>query len=336
MGAPQQFSDQGVYGVTTAGILVTNITITFALVAAFMPAYIKRLQILSWGQQIRPEGPADHMSKKGTPTMGGLLVLCAFLCSLLWVRPITVNYLVLLAVVVINGMAGFFDDFLKIKKTRSLGLRARDKLLIQLIVGIAVAFYMIRFSPLKSTILLPFLNSHADLGIFFYPFCVLVMAGFVNAVNLTDGLDGLAAGSVIITLAGSGFIFFTLGRVDMMVGCAVLAGALMGFLVFNCFPARVFMGDTGSLALGGALATLSILTGTELFMALMGGVYVVEAFSVMLQVSYFKLTKGKRIFKMSPIHHHFALMGWHEVQVTTRFWVVGLFLALIGILIYRG
>jgi phospho-N-acetylmuramoyl-pentapeptide-transferase len=315
---------------------MVSFSLAFALVASVMPMYIKRLQILSWGQQIRPEGPADHLAKKGTPTMGGLLVLAVLLLSLAWVRPLTVDLLVLVAVIVVNGMAGFFDDFIKIKKTRSLGLRARDKMLIHILLGLAVAYYMIRFSPLKSTVLVPFLNMHYDLGIFFYPLCVLVMSGCVNAVNLTDGLDGLAAGSVMITLGGFAYIFLKMGRMDMVLGCAVLAGALLGFLVFNCFPARVFMGDTGSLALGGALATLSILTGTELFLALMGGVYVVEAFSVMIQVTYFKLTKGKRIFKMSPIHHHFALMGWHEVQVITRFWIAGLFLSLIGIWIYRG
>ncbi len=321
---------------TTTGSVMVNFSLAFALVASVMPMYIKRLQVLSWGQQIRPEGPADHLAKKGTPTMGGLLVLAVLLLSLAWVRPLTVDLLVLMAVIVVNGMAGFFDDFIKIKKTRSLGLRARDKMLIHILLGLAVAYYMIRFSPLKSTVLVPFLNMHHDLGIFFYPFCVLVMSGCVNAVNLTDGLDGLAAGSVMITLGGFACIFLKMGRMDMVLGCAVLAGALLGFLVFNCFPARVFMGDTGSLALGGALATLSILTGTELFLALMGGVYVVEAFSVMIQVTYFKLTRGKRIFKMSPIHHHFALMGWHEVQVTTRFWIAGLFLSLIGIWIYRG
>jgi len=328
--------NQGVWHVSTTGSIMVNFSLAFALVASLMPAYIKRLQILSWGQQIRPEGPADHMAKKGTPTMGGLLVLAVLLLSLLWVRPLTTDFLVFMAVVVINGLAGFFDDYLKIRKTRSLGLRARDKMMIHILLGLAAAYYMARFSPLKSTVLIPFLNTHHDLGILFYPFCVLVMSGCVNAVNLTDGLDGLAAGSVVITLGGFAFIFYTMGRMDMVLGCAVLAGALLGFLVFNCFPARVFMGDTGSLALGGALATLSILTGTEFFLAIMGAVYVVEAFSVMIQVSYFKLTKGKRIFKMSPIHHHFALMGWHEVQVTTRFWIAGLFLSLIGIWIYRG
>jgi phospho-N-acetylmuramoyl-pentapeptide-transferase len=313
---------------------ILSMIIPFALTVAVLPFYIKRLQILKWGQEIRPEGPQDHLSKKGTPTMGGLVIVAALFASAIWVRPMTRDYLVFLGVVLINAMAGFFDDFIKIKKTRSLGLRARDKLFIHILLGIALAWYMIKCTHLGGAIRIPFLGTF-ETGILIYPLCIAVMTGCVNAVNLTDGLDGLAAGSVIATLLGFAYICLKMERYDLVLGCVALIGALLGFLVFNCFPARIFMGDTGSLALGGALAALSILTGTEIFLVIMGGVYVVEALSVIIQVTYFKATKGKRIFKMSPIHHHFGLMGWHEVQVTTRFWIAGVFLTAIGIWLYR-
>lgn len=307
--------------------------ICFGITAFIMPFYIKQLQIMQWGQQIRPEGPKDHESKRGTPTMGGLVVLLAFVSTLIWVRPLTSEYLIFMGVILLNGVAGFWDDFIKIKKTRSLGLRARDKLLIQILLGAAIALYMSKYSPAGSKILIPLLGT-VETGLLFYPLCILAMSGFVNAVNLTDGLDGLAGGTVIVTLLGSAYFCWSLGHVELALGCIALIGCLAGFLLFNCFPARVFMGDTGSLALGGAVAAISILTGTEFFMVIMGGVFVIEALSVVIQVTYFKLTKGKRIFKMSPIHHHFALLGWHEVQVTTRFCIVGSILTLMGVWLY--
>ncbi|MDQ7822687.1 MAG: phospho-N-acetylmuramoyl-pentapeptide-transferase [Candidatus Eremiobacteraeota bacterium] len=308
--------------------------LSFLLSAGLLPFYIRKVKELQWGQQIRPEGPQDHASKSGTPTMGGLVVLLVVIMSLLWVHPLTWEYGIFAAFIVINGAAGFFDDFIKIKKGRSLGLRARDKLFIHILLGIGIAWLMREYSPLGGKILVPFAG-WVDTGWFIYPLCIAVMTGCVNAVNLTDGLDGLAAGSVIVTLAGYSYFCFAMKRLDLLAGCITLGGALLGFLAFNCFPARIFMGDTGSLALGGALATLSILTGTELFLFIMGGVYVVEALSVVIQVTYFKMTKGKRVFRMSPIHHHFALGGWHEVQVTTRFWIAGALLAALGVWIYR-
>jgi phospho-N-acetylmuramoyl-pentapeptide-transferase len=307
--------------------------ICFGITAAIMPFYIRQLQIMQWGQQIRPEGPKDHESKRGTPTMGGLIVLLALLSTLIWVRPLSAEYLVFMGVVMLNGLAGFWDDFIKIRKTRSLGLRARDKLCIQIIMGIALAYYVARYTPLGTKMMIPLVGD-VDMGLLFYPLCILAVTGFVNAVNLTDGLDGLAAGTVVITLMGSAWLYSSLGHPQLMLGCIALTGALLGFLLFNCFPARVFMGDTGSLALGGAVAAMSILTGTEFFMVIMGGVFVMEALSVTMQVTYFKLTKGKRIFKMSPIHHHFALMGWHEVQVTTRFCIAGFILTALGVWLY--
>lgn len=307
----------------------------FVIMISVMPFFIRKIKALQWGQQIRPEGPADHMTKKGTPTMGGLIIVGALLCSLLWVRPLTFDYLVFIAVVLINGLTGFFDDFIKIRKTRSLGLRARDKLFIHILLGIFFALYMIKYSIYSSSVLLPFYGK-VNMGFFFYPLCILVMSGCVNAVNLTDGLDGLAAGTVITTLSGLALIAHSMGKGELVLGCLSLIGVLFGFLVFNCFPARIFMGDTGSLALGGALAALSILTGTEIFLIIIGGVYVMEALSDIIQVVYFKWTKGKRVFQMAPIHHHFALIGWHEVQVTIRFWIAGVIFTALGVWLYWG
>lgn len=305
----------------------------FLIALTLLPFYIRKIRQLQWGQQIRPEGPADHASKSGTPTMGGVVILLGLICSLAWIRPLSADYLVFLGVVAVNAMTGFFDDFIKVSHGRSLGLRARDKLLIHIILGILMAFYMMRYTQSAGSIVVPFCGK-VDLGILLYPLCILVMTGCVNAVNLTDGLDGLAAGTVITTLAGFSLYCFVLGKPELVLACIALAGVLCAFLLFNCYPARIFMGDTGSLALGGALAALAILTGTEIFLIIMGGVYVVEAMSVMIQVTYFKWTKGKRIFRMSPIHHHFALMGWHEVQVTTRFWIAGLIFTALGVWMY--
>ena len=313
--------------------IVVSFFLCFFITVVLMPPYIRKIKALQWGQQIRPEGPADHASKSGTPTMGGLIIVLALLCSLIWVRPLSAEYLVFIAVVLINALTGFFDDFIKVKKTRSLGLRARDKLFIHILLGIAIAYYMIRCTASGSSILIPLIGE-VNSGILFYPLCILVMSGCVNAVNLTDGLDGLAAGTVFTTLLGFAFFFHVTGHSGLILGCLALAGALCGFLVFNCFPARIFMGDTGSLALGGALAALAILTRTEIFLIIIGGVYVIEALSDIIQVTYFKLTKGKRVFKMAPIHHHFALLGWHEVQVTVRFWIMGLLCTMLGVWLF--
>ncbi len=318
--------------------------IGFVISLMIFPFYIKKLKQLQWGQQIREEGPQDHLSKKGTPTMGGLVTLLTFFIAsvLLYAfsslipreeAAVTYDYLVFAIVIFANGALGFVDDFMKIKKSRSLGLRARDKLLAHTVLGLLMAWYMISFSSIGAKVFIPFYGQ-VDFGWWLYPFCVLVVSGCVNAVNLTDGLDGLAGGSVIISLCAYCLILLYGGKFDLFVGCIFIVGSLMAFLAFNAFPARIFMGDTGSLGLGGALAALSILTGTEFILAVVGGIYVMEALSVMIQVAWFKKTGGKRIFRMSPIHHHFALGGLHEVQVTTRFWLAGFCFSIIGLLIY--
>lgn len=313
---------------------------------AVFPFYIKKLKQLQWGQQIREEGPKDHLSKKGTPTMGGLVTVLMFIIfsAALWgisenVKDfpfhITTDYWVFAGIFVLNALLGFSDDFLKIKKSKSLGLRAREKMAAHIIMGIGLWAYMAFFAQQGTKVFIPFAGE-VDFGWWLLPFCLLVLPGSSNAVNLTDGLDGLAASNVTISLIAFSLILIYLGRFDMFTGCLFLIGGLLAFLWFNCYPARVFMGDTGSLALGGALAAIAILTGTEIVLCVIGGVYVCEALSVMIQVAYFKKTGGKRFFKMAPIHHHFEKEGYHETQVTVRFAMLSLALALTGLLMYFG
>ncbi len=326
--------------------------ISFIISMIIFPFYIKALKKLQWGQQIREEGPEDHLSKKGTPTMGGLAIIVVFVLTSLCLpfipstydgKPLhlTPDYFVFAGIILVNAGLGFVDDFLKIKKSKSLGLRARDKMAVHLILAIATAYYMINFTEIGSKIFIPFLGHSIEFGWWLYPFFMLVLPGCVNAVNLTDGLDGLAGINIIISLCAFSLILLVMGRIDMVTGGIIIAGALMAFLWFNCYPAKIFMGDTGSLALGGAIAGMAILTGTELILCIIGGIYVCEALSVMIQVTYFKITKkqdgvGKRIFRMTPIHHHFEKGGMHEVQVTIRFAITSFMFAVLGLYAYFG
>jgi len=294
------------------------------------PPFIRAMQRLRWGQEIRPEGPEDHLSKKGTPTMGGAVLLGCFISVLIWTWPPQPPLLVLLAYTLVNGLVGFLDDFTQVAKKRSLGLKARQKLVLQLVLGAALAWYVINLGPVPGDrVWLPCLG-WVTAPALKWALALLVTVGACNAVNLTDGLDGLAGGTAALACLAYIPVCYLAGQPQLAVAAATLAGACVGFLWFNCFPARVFMGDTGALALGSALAALALLTGTEVLLVVVGGVFVVEALSVMLQVSYFKLTGGRRIFRMSPIHHHFCKLGLHEVQVTTRLWIVAALLAAIG------
>lgn len=316
----------------------------FGISLLIFPSFIKKLKSMQWGQQVREDGPADHLSKKGTPTMGGAVIVLTFIISSLllyflhsFFSPVkfgfTTDYFMFAILIFVNALLGFTDDYLKIKKHQSLGLRARDKTLVDIILGALIAWYMINYSAIGSKVLIPFVGM-VDFGWFLYPFCAFVVFAFVNSVNLTDGLDGLAGGTVSSTLAAGSLILLSLGKADLFVGTIAILGSILAFLIFNVFPARVFMGDTGSLALGGAIAAISILTGTEFIFAIMGAVYVVESLSVMIQVAYFKKTGGKRIFRMSPIHHHFTLKPRHEVRVTFVFIVVSIWCSLIGLFLY--
>lgn len=309
----------------------------FALLGALAmgPLVIPLLRRLKAGQTIRAEMAASHQAKAGTPTMGGIIfVLPAVLATLVFAprdgQALT-RILIVLLLTVGHGLVGFGDDYIKVVLKRSLGLRAREKLLSQVLLAAILGYGAVEVLGLGTDITIPYVGWSITLGKPLYYLLVLLMVwGTANAVNFTDGLDGLLAGESIITFGFYGiFVALALGQVDVAVLCLALAGGALGFLRYNAHPARVFMGDVGSFALGGALAAVAVLTKTEFLLVVIGGVYVIETLSVILQVASFKLT-GKRIFKMAPLHHHFELLGWSETEVLRLFWGVGLVLAVLA------
>jgi phospho-N-acetylmuramoyl-pentapeptide-transferase len=277
-------------------------------------------------QSIREEGPKSHRIKAGTPTMGGLFMLLAALLVIGGNHLYDPAVLLLVLITFGHALLGFLDDFIKAEKKRNLGLTARQKLLGQLILSIVFCFGCVEYLGLPTSISIPFIDTDISIGAFYYPFVVLVVVGASNAVNLTDGLDGLAAGCCIIAFGAYALFCYWSRMPDLTAFALIIAGCCAGFLVYNYHPAKIFMGDTGSLALGGAIAGIAVITRTELLLVFLGLIFVVEALSVILQVTSFQLT-GKRIFKMSPIHHHFELCGWNEVRVVWTFWLVELFVA---------
>ncbi len=323
-----------------------------ALILSFLigPAVIRWLRLKqSGGQPIREDGPESHLSKKGTPTMGGLMMLFSVgVSTLLW-ADLTNEYVwVVLFVTLSYGFIGFSDDYLKVRKKNSKGLRGKLKLLGQIAVALVAVLWVQKIShdSLDNMLAIPFFkNLLLDLGWLFIPFAIVVMVGASNAVNLTDGLDGLAIVPIMIAAGCFALIAYLVGNAvfanylqilpvpgtgELAVFCAAMIGAGLGFLWFNAPPAMVFMGDTGSLSFGGALGAISVITKHELVLAIIGGLFVMEAVSVMMQVASFKLT-GKRVFRMAPIHHHFEKKGWAEPTVVIRFWIIAVILALIGL-----
>ena len=274
-------------------------------------------------QSIREEGPKSHRIKAGTPTMGGLFMLLAALLVIGGNHLYDPAVLLLVLITFGHALLGFLDDFIKAEKKRNLGLTARQKLLGQLILSIVFCFGCVEYLGLPTSISIPFIDTDISIGFFYYPFVVLVVVGASNAVNLTDGLDGLAAGCCIIAFGAYALFCYWSGMPNLTAFALIIAGCCAGFLVYNYHPAKIFMGDTGSLALGGAIAGIAVITRTERLLVFLGLIFVVEALSVILQVASFQLT-GKRIFKMSPIHHHFELCGWNEVRVVWTFWLVEL------------
>lgn len=315
---------------TTIAILAAAFVLTIILA----PIGIPLLRRLKFGQSIREEGPQSHQKKAGTPTMGGLIFLISIIavtivCGLIF-ELFTTQTIVLLIVFVGFGIIGFLDDGIKVILKRNLGLTSLQKLIGQIVISIA-AFLLLQLGDFSTIIGIPFTSIELDFGIFYVAFLIFWLVGFSNAVNLTDGLDGLVAGTASIAFAAFGVIALFNEQTDIALFTFAVTGALLGFLVFNANPAKVFMGDTGSLALGGALAMISILVKEELLLLLIGLVFVIETASVILQVGSFKLRK-KRIFKMSPIHHHFELSGWSEWKVVIVFWSTGLIVALMAVL----
>jgi len=299
-----------------------------------MPVFLAGMRRLGWGQKIREEGPKDHQSKAGTPTMGGGLFVPVGLLASFWAYHWSADLFAVWILTIGCWLLGMTDDLTKVMRNRNLGLKARHKILIQTGLSLAMGIYMCCTME-RPGVEIPYFGFLS--GIHWVLLLTwLVVSGTTNAVNLTDGLDGLAGGAVFSSLMAYGAICMYGGHPDLATAALGMAGATLGFLWFNSFPARIFMGDTGSMGLGGLLAGLALLTQTPFLLVIIGGVYVVEATSVILQVTYFKLTKGKRIFRMSPIHHHFCLGGMHEVQVTQRMWLVSLVLALLGLYLHLG
>ena len=269
---------------------------------------------------IREEGPRSHRAKAGTPTMGGLFMILAAVIVILWNHLLDTPVLWLLFLTIGHGVLGFLDDFIKAEKKRNLGLTAKQKLLGQLILSVLFCWGCIETLHLPLSISIPFLHTELSIGSFYYIFVILVLIGGSNAVNLTDGLDGLASGCCVVAFFAYGVYCYLHGLHNLGYFITILAGACIGFLFFNYHPAKIFMGDTGSLALGGAIAGISVITRTELLLLFLGIIFVLEALSVIIQVASFKMT-GKRVFKMSPLHHHFELCGWSEVRVVWSFWL---------------
>ena len=307
------------------------------LICMFLgPRFIDYLRLKEFGQQIREEGPAGHHGKAGTPTMGGLAIFIAIAVPFLILSEYRAASLAVLGTALAMAALGFVDDIVKLRRRRSLGVSGRTKLLVQALTAIALWIAVTEYVHLNDTLRIRVLDASVELG-YAYPVLIfLVLAGATNGVNLTDGLDGLAAGcAAIVLLSYTVMTFITPGQQDLALLSACLVGACVGFLWFNSFPASVFMGDTGSLGLGGAIAALAVMTKTELILILLGGIFVIEALSVAIQVFAFQRFR-RRVFLMAPIHHHFELAGWSETKIILRFWIVAAICAAIGFTLYQA
>ena len=309
------------------------VIISFLISVVFCPILIPFLRKLKFGQTEREEGPQSHLKKNGTPTMGGLVILASILLtSLIYIGKFT-EILPVLFMTLGFGLIGFLDDYIKVVKKRSLGLTPLQKMALQLIVTGVFIYYYFKIAGLDTSIKIPFVSGDGFVmpTWLFIIFVFIVVLGTVNGVNFTDGLDGLASGVTVIVAT-----FFTIAALSLNPSMTPITGAvvgsLLGFLLFNTYPARVFMGDTGSLALGGFVSSIALMLHMPLFIVIIGLIYLVEVLSVILQVGYFKLTHGKRIFKMAPIHHHFELCGYSETQVVAAFSIVTALLCLVGIM----
>ena len=308
------------------------------LICIFLgPKFIDFLRVREFGQHIREDGPAGHHEKAGTPTMGGLILFLSVSLPFLILTDYRAASLAVFGTAIASAGLGFLDDFQKISKRRSLGLNAKTKLAIQAAIAIALWLMVTEYVGLESTLRLRLIDYTVDLGYFYPVLILLVLIGATNGVNLTDGLDGLAAGCcaiVLITFTAMTFVTTGSTQTDIALLCACLAGACVGFLWFNSFPAGIFMGDTGSLGLGGAIAALAVMTKTEELLLIIGGIFVIEALSVLIQVFAFQRFR-RRVFLMAPIHHHFEMLGWSETKIILRFWIVAAVCSAIGFTLYQ-
>jgi len=344
----ENYSGFNVFQYLTLRAILGTLT---ALLISFVvgPMMIRRLSLRQIGQTIRTDGPESHLSKAGTPTMGGALIIVAIgLSTLLWADLSNRYIWAVLVCTFLFGLIGFYDDYIKLVRQDPNGLKARWKYLLQSIVALVVATYLYTSAQYSSelTLLVPFFKDVLiNMGILYIPFVYFVIVGSSNAVNLTDGLDGLAIMPTVLVAGALGIFAYVIGNIklasyllipyvpgagEVVIFCGALVGSGLGFLWFNAYPAQVFMGDVGALALGAALGVVAVIVRQELVLVIMGGVFVMEAVSVMLQVASYKLT-GKRIFQMAPLHHHFELKGWPEPRVIVRFWIITVILVLVGL-----
>jgi len=325
---------------SVSGRILIGGTVAMLMCLFLSPKFIEFVRRREFGQNIREEGPEGHQTKAGTPTLGGIVIFVAFAIPFLilfnhhidskWWESIGV-----FGVAIACALLGFADDYTKIAKRRSLGLRARTKLVVTIAISVGLWWVATQKAGVSSSVRLRFVDAQVDLGPLFPVFIYLVVVGTTSGVNLTDGLDGLAAGcAAIVLLAYIGITFITTGDHDLTLLAACLVGACIGFLWFNSFPASIFMGDTGSLGLGGAIAGLAVMTNTEVLLLLLGGIFVIEALSVVIQVVSFQLFR-KRVFLMAPIHHHFELRAWSETKIILRFWIVAAASCAVGFTVYQ-
>ncbi len=323
--------------------------LALVVIAALAPFWIRLLKSRGIGQNVRVDGPQGHLLKEGTPTMGGVLIMATVILTFLVMGGVDRLTVIALATMVGCGVLGLLDDLSKVLKERSLGLEARYKLLLLGVISIAVGLLAVNYSGLSTAVAVPLTKASLDLGAFSFKlniggatlavpwlyliFLYVLVAATANTVNLTDGLDGLAAGTVTIVMLAYAGIAFRQGHLDLALFAAAIGGACIGFLWYNSYPADIFMGDTGAIGLGGAIAAMAVATKTELLLIVIGGIYVIEGLSVIVQVVVFRLTK-KRVLKMAPIHHHFEMLGWSETKVMIRFWIVTGVLAGAGFALY--
>jgi phospho-N-acetylmuramoyl-pentapeptide-transferase len=316
-------------------VILFTIVTGFLITVLISPIFIPFLRRLKFGQSIREEVPKSHQKKTGTPTMGGVVILISivittFVMTGKFAEPTVKTYLLLL-VTLGFGLLGFLDDFIKVVMKRNLGLTSKQKLLGQIIVSV-IFYFLLKQNEISTVVSIPLTDLSFDMGGFYILFVIFWLVGFSNAVNLTDGLDGLLSGTAAIAFGAFAVLAWSLSQFEIAIFSVSVVGSVLGFLVFNAHPAKVFMGDTGSLALGGAIATIAILLKLEILLIIIGLVFVIETLSVILQVISFKTT-GKRIFSITPIHHHYELIGWSEWRIVVTFWSVGLLCAILGIYI---
>ena len=309
--------------------VILSLVASALIVIALAPIVIPKLREMKFGQTVRTEGPQSHLAKNGTPTMGGVMMIASILVSTLVFTGINFFTLIALISTIGFGLVGFLDDYIKVVKKRSLGLTPKQKIFGQVSLAVLIPLLQVIFKPEMTKLVLPFFKTTIDLGVLYIPFMAFVIIGTVNAVNLTDGLDGLSSSITIIVSIFFTAISLAMGLIEVSIFSVSVIGACLGFLVFNRYPAKVFMGDTGSMALGGAVVAMATLTNMTLLIHIVGGIYFAEALSVIIQVVSFK-TRQKRVFKMAPLHHHFEQCGWKETKVVKNFCLTAVVLLAIG------